>query len=85
MASPGETTYPLSGGHPQGIALDCRGDVYYADIALTVSPGEIGPGPNGKVRRVPIDVCGAPAAPQVVREDLAFPDGLGLFSGDLQQ
>jgi hypothetical protein len=36
------------------------------------------------VRRVPIDVCGAPAGPQIVREDLAFPDGLGIFSGDLQ-
>jgi hypothetical protein len=83
MASPGETVFPLSGGHPQGIAVDCRGDLFYADLQLVITP-EIGPGPNGKVRRVPIDVCGAPGSAQVVREGLDFPDGLGVFSGNLE-
>jgi hypothetical protein len=81
--APGESQFPLSVGHPQGLAVDCRGDLYYADIALRISPGGIGPGPNGKVRRIPFDVCGRAGANQVVREGLAFPDGLGVLPGDL--
>jgi hypothetical protein len=82
---PGESTLPFSVGHPQGLAVDCRGDLYYADLALRVSPsGSIGPGPNGSVRRVPFDVCGTPGAPEVVRNGLAFPDGLGIVAGDLE-
>jgi|GEM_PF-6619038 len=81
----GETTLPLSVGHPQGLAVDCQGDLYYADLALRISSGgSIGPGPNGKVRRVPFDVCGTPGRPEVVRDGLAFPDGLGVLDGDLE-
>lgn len=83
VASPGETAIPFTNGHPQGIAVDCRGDLYYADLQLALGSGGIGPGPNGKVRRVPLDVCGAPGPPEVVREGLAFPDGLGVLPGDL--
>jgi hypothetical protein len=79
----GETTYPLSVGHPQGLARDCHGNLYYADLALVVSGGGIGPGPNGTVRRIGFDVCGEPEPPVVVRDGLAFPDGLGIFPGDL--
>jgi hypothetical protein len=83
-APPGETGLPLSVGHPQGLAVDCRGDLYYADLQLRVSgTNAIGPGPNGKVRRVPFDTCGSPGAPEIVREGLAFPDGLGIVPGDL--
>lgn len=79
---PGETSFPLSAGHPQGLAVDCRGDLYYADIALRITP-TIGPGPNGKVRRVPINACGEPGPNEIVRQNLAFPDGLGVIGGDL--
>jgi len=82
--APGESTLPFSTGHPQGLAVDCRGNLYYADLALRVGAGGIGPGPNGSVRRVRFDACGVPAAPEIVRGGLAFPDGLGLFAGDLQ-
>jgi hypothetical protein len=82
--APGQPTLPLATGHPQGLAVDCRGDLYYADLSLTVSGGGIGPGPNGTVRRIGFDVCGAPAAPAIVRDGLAFPDGLGILRGDLE-
>jgi hypothetical protein len=36
------------------------------------------------VRRIAFDVCGRPAAPAVVRDGLAFPDGLGILPGDLE-
>ena len=70
-------------GHPQGLAVDCRGNLYYADLALRFGAGGIGPGPNGSVRRVTFDACGTPAAPDVVKDGLAFPDALGLFPGSL--
>jgi hypothetical protein len=82
--APGENTLPLPVGHPQGLARDCRGDLYYADLDLRASEDGIGPGPNGKVRRVAFDACGVPAAPVVVKEGLAFPDGLGVLPGDLE-
>lgn len=81
----GETALPLSAGHPQGMAVDCAGDLYYADLALRIgSGGGIGPGPNGTVRRVPFDICGTPGPPQIVRGGLAFPDGVGVLPGDLE-
>jgi len=79
-----EPGLPLSVGHPQGLALDCTGDLYYADLQLTLSGGGIGPGPNGKVRRIPFDVCNEPGANVIVKEGLAFPDGLGIAPGDLE-
>lgn len=82
---PDAAGFPLPYGHPQGLARDCRGNLYYADLALVESEGgAIGPGPNGSVRRIAFDVCGRPAAPAVVRDGLAFPDGLGILPGDLE-
>ncbi|HEY0300524.1 MAG TPA: hypothetical protein VGC36_04285, partial [Rhizomicrobium sp.] len=43
--------------------------------------GGIGPGANGKVRWISFDSNGTPAAPIIVRENLAFPDGLGVLAG----
>ncbi|MDX2169070.1 MAG: hypothetical protein SF182_18525, partial [Deltaproteobacteria bacterium] len=37
--------------------------------------------PNGKVRWISFDSQGTPAAPVIVRENLAFPDGLGILAG----
>jgi hypothetical protein len=81
--APSETAFPRSVGHPQGLAVDCKGDLYHADLSLVVDGG-IGPGPNGTVRRIPIDVCGQAGPNQIVRDGLAFPDGLGVLPGDLQ-
>lgn len=81
---PGESVLPLSVGHPQGLAVDCRGDLFYADLDLRVGGGGIGPGPDGKVRRVPFDVCGVPGPNEIVKQGLSFPDGLGVLPGDLE-
>jgi len=80
---PNDNNFPRAVGHPQGLARDCRGNLYYADLALVISGGGIGPGPNGTVRRIGFDVCGAPEPPVIVRDGLAFPDGLGIFAGTL--
>jgi hypothetical protein len=79
----GETTFPLSTGHPQGIAVDCEGNLYYTDMDLRLDGG-IGPGPDGKVRLIRFDTAGNPLPPVVVRAGLNFPDGLGILSGDLE-
>ena len=64
-------------GTPFGLAVDRRGTLYYADLNLVVGAG-IGPGPDGKVWRVPF-VRGAPATPERMDAGLRFPDGLGLL------
>lgn len=81
---PGEEGLPHSTGSPQGLAVDCEGDLYYADLDLRASGGDIGPGPNGKVRWIAFDACGEPQPPQIIKEGLAFPDGLGIVPGDLE-
>ncbi len=80
----GETTLPLSVGHPQALALDCAGNLYYADLALVNNGGDIGPGPGGTVRRITFDLAGLGREPEIVKGSLAFPDGLGIFAGDLE-
>lgn len=82
---PGSSGLPLPSGHPQGLAVDCEGDLYYADLDLTFRASGIGPGPNGSVRHVAFDACGVPQAPQVVKQGLSFPDGLGVLPGDLER
>jgi len=80
----GPGTLPLSVGHPQGLAVDCRTSLYYADLALVNNGGSIGPGPGGTVRKIRFDLGGTPYDPVVVKGDLAFPDGLGILDGDLE-
>lgn len=75
---------PLATGHPQGLAVSCRGDLYYADLALIIDGADIGPGPNGSVRRISFDLSGNPRPPALVRDGLSFPDGLGVLPGDLE-
>jgi hypothetical protein len=73
---------PLDTGHPQGMAIDCQGDVYYADIALIDNGGGFGPGPNGAVRRIAFDLAGVPYEPDLVRDGLSFPDGVAVTEGN---
>ncbi len=94
---------PLLTGHPQGLAVDCAGSVYYGDLALVISGGseltfggamtvgspentlrDIGPGPNGTVRRITFDIAGVPRAPELIKDGLAFPDGVTIRDGDLE-
>lgn len=82
QAPDGEVGFPLSTGHPQGLAVDADGNLYYADLQLRLGPGGFGPGPNGKVRRIEF-VNGEPRPPEIVREGLAFPDSVAILNGRL--
>jgi hypothetical protein len=72
----GEKTF--STGTPLGIGVDAEGTLYYADIGLVASSGNIGPGPEGSVRRIRF-VDGEPQPPEVLARGLAFPDGIGIY------
>ncbi|MGH7787081.1 MAG: hypothetical protein ACRERC_09465 [Candidatus Binatia bacterium] len=74
---------PWATGHPQGLAVDADGNLFYADLNLRLGPRGIGPGPNGSVRWIAFDAQNTPAPPVVIKEHLAFPDALGLFPGSL--
>jgi len=75
----GETlgTKTYSTGTPLGLGVDAEGTLYYADIGIVLSP-EVGPGPNGSVRRIRF-VDGAPQTPEVLADGLAYPDGIGIY------
>lgn len=75
---------PHPTGHPQGLAVDSRGSLYYADLDLEFGIGGVDTGPDGKVWRIRFDDQGEPLAPQLVARGLAFPDGLGVLPGDLE-
>jgi sugar lactone lactonase YvrE len=76
---------PHPTGHPQGLAVDARGTLYYADLELEIDLSGIHPGRDGKVWRIRFDATGAPLAPEIVARGLAFPDGLGVLPGDLEE
>ncbi len=73
----GEQT--LSTGTPLGLGLDSAGTLYFADIGIVVTPEEIGPGPEGSLQMIHFE-NGEPLSPEVLAFDLAFPDGIGIFS-----
>ena len=54
-----------------------RGDFLYSFNRVGFRGGD------GTVRRLPFDACGAPQPSQIVRDGLAFPDGLGILPGAL--
>jgi len=84
VLQPPESIPPISTGSPQGIALDAAGTLYYADLDLVGTLPNVGPGPNGKVRRIRFAADGTPQPPEVVRQGLRFPDGVAIVPGDLQ-
>jgi hypothetical protein len=70
---------PFSTGTPLGIGVDRRGDLFYADIGIVISPDGIGPGDDtGTVRRIRF-VDGEPRPPRTMARGLAFPDGIGVL------
>jgi hypothetical protein len=73
---------PFDTGTPQGLAVDASGNLYYADLDLQWTGWNLGPGDDGKLWRIEIDESGAPGAPHIMRRGLAFPDGLGVLTGD---
>jgi outer membrane protein assembly factor BamB len=84
LLTPSTTTLPIPTGTPQGIAVGGDGTIYYADLDLRGTLPNVGPGPNGKVWRIRFDASGDPLPPEIVREGLAFPDGVSLFRGNLE-
>jgi hypothetical protein len=82
---PDDGTLPIPTGNPQSLAVDCGGNLYYADLDLQLGmSGFPGPGPDGKVRRISFDAGGTPQPPVVVKSGLAFPDGVSVLPGDLE-
>ncbi|MDZ7784084.1 MAG: hypothetical protein U5K56_14480 [Halioglobus sp.] len=75
---------PIATGNPQSLAVAPNGSIYYADLDLQGTLPDVGPGPNGKVRRITFDENGQPQPPQIVRENLAFPDGVAILPGNLE-
>ncbi len=75
---------PTPFGSPQGLAVGRDGSLYYADLDLVGTLPDVGPGPNGKVWRIRFDASGEPTAPEIVREGLAFPDGVAVLPGNLE-
>jgi hypothetical protein len=70
---------PYSTGTPLGIAVDRKGNLFYADIGIVVTPKSVGPGDDtGTVRRIRF-VDGKPRPPETMDRGLAFPDNLGIL------
>ncbi len=84
ILAPTEEFPPIPTGHPQDLTVGPDGTIYYADMDLRGTLPDVGPGPNGKVWRIRFDAGGAPMAPELVRQGLAFPDGVAVLPGDLE-
>src|SRR5690606_4121490 len=74
-----------STGTPLGLGVGPDGTLYLADIGVVDTVDEdgqrrIGPGDgNGRVLRITFAPDGTPGAPDVMDEDLDFPDGIGVL------
>lgn len=70
---------PFATGTPLGLGVDRKGNLFYADIGIVISPDGVGPGDStGTVRRIHF-VDGEPRPPQTMDRHLAFPDGIGVL------
>ena len=83
LLEPSGTTLPTPWGNPQGLAVGGDGSVYYADLDLVGTLPDVGPGPNGTIRRIRFDAAGDPLPPIIIKDDLSYPDGLTLLPGNL--
>ncbi|MEE9606783.1 MAG: hypothetical protein V3U03_03515 [Myxococcota bacterium] len=76
---------PFATGNPMGIAVDAGGSLYYADLDLVWDFPRIGPGPDGKVRRIRFDARGRPGPPEILLDGLAFPDAVTVLPGAVRR
>ena len=68
-------------GNPQGISVDSKGTIYYADLALVSKNGGL-PGPadgKGTVRKITFDKSGSPQPPVIIGSGLSFPDAVTVL------
>lgn len=73
---------PFDTGTPLGMAVAPDGSIFFADIGIVATADGIGPGRGtGHVRRIVFDAQGKPSAPEIMDRDLAYPDGIGIFTG----
>jgi polyvinyl alcohol dehydrogenase (cytochrome) len=84
VLDPATPVPPHATGTPQGIAVGPDGTLYYADLNLVGTFPNLSPGPNGKVWRIRFDGFGNPLAPEILRQNLAFPDGVAVHPGNLE-
>ena len=82
VLAPASFLPPFATGHPQGLAVDSRGRLFYADLDLEWQDWTLGPGPDGKVWRIDFDATGEPRAPALLRSGLQFPDGLAAIPAE---
>lgn len=82
---PSELFPPFATGFPQGLAVDSRGTLYYTDLDLGLDGLHVDTGRDGKVWRIRFDAEGHPEPPEIVLRGLAFPDGMGVLPGDLEE
>lgn len=81
VLSPEEWLPPYRSGTPQGLAVDSHGNLYFADLDLQWKDWSLDPGDDGRLWRIPVDERGEPGPPELLRDGLAFPDGLGILDG----
>ena len=84
ILDPNDITLPIPTGSPQSVALGKDGTLYYADLNLVGTLPAVGPGSNGKVWRIRFDEFDNPLPPELIRQNLAFPDGVSVLPGDLE-
>jgi len=85
LLAPDGLVPPYPTGNPMGLAVDRAGHLYYADIDLVWDGLSIGPGPDGKVRRIRFAEDGTAQPPETLIDGLRFPDGLGILPGSLPE
>ncbi len=78
ILDPEREDLPIATGNPQSLAVGSDGTLYYSDLDLQGVLPDVGTGGNGKLWRIRFDRSGDPLAPEMIRDSLRFPDGLGI-------